>query len=230
MAGAAPEPFAIPSPVACSDGPCGELVRVVLDPVVRTVTHLVIEPRHPDGPAKLVSLDLVVGTARVIRLRCSRKELDALEDVREVDFVQPGPDDSDYGPEHSYTWPYYGLAYGGMGTAGMGSLEPPSRPHQPHRVSHDRIPLGEVEVRRGERVFAQDGPIGHVQGLVIDPADHHVTHVLLQEGHLWGTREVAIPIRSVTGIEDGIRVDLTKEEIAALPPVPIDHPGAAGGS
>ena len=39
-----------------------------------------------------------------------------------------------------------------------------------------------------------DGPIGRVQGLVVDPTDHHVTHVLLAKGHLWGEKEVAIPI------------------------------------
>jgi hypothetical protein len=27
----------------------------------------------------------------------------------------------------------------------------------------------------------------------------HVTHVLLQEGHLWGRKEVAIPITAVAG-------------------------------
>ena len=34
----------------------------------------------------------------------------------------------------------------------------------------------------GEHVFATDGAIGRVQGLVIDPSDHCVTHVLLDEG------------------------------------------------
>ena len=39
--------------------------------------------------------------------------------------------------------------------------------------------------------------IGKVEGLVIEPTHGHVTHVLLQEGHLWGRKEVAIPIGSV---------------------------------
>ncbi len=223
MAGSAPEPFTIPSPVSCSDGPCGELVRVVIDPVARRVTHLVVEPRHPHGRTKLVSLNLLSGTTGQVHLSCTRKEFDGLEDVREVDFIEPGPDDTDYGRDHAYAWPYYGLNFGGVGTAGVGALDRMARPHQPHRVTYDRIPLGEVEVRRGERVYAKDGPIGHVQGLVVDPADHQVTHFLLQEGHLWGSKQVAIPIHSVTGIEDGIRVDLTKAEVAALPPVPIAH-------
>jgi hypothetical protein len=39
--------------------------------------------------------------------------------------------------------------------------------------------------------------------LVIDPSDHRVTHVLLDEGHLWGEKRVAIPIGAVTRVDDG---------------------------
>ena len=80
-------------------------------------------------------------------------------------------------------------------------------------------------MRRGEHVHATDGHIGKVQGLVIDPESHHVTHVLLQEGHLWGRKEVAIPIGAVTGVDDGIRLNITKQQVQDLPPVDIHHPG-----
>ena len=63
-----------------------------------------------------------------------------------------------------------------------------------------------------------------MEGLVVDPRNHHVTHVLLQEGHLWGRKEVSIPIGAVTGTEDGIRLNLTKDDVRDLPPVHIDHP------
>ena len=77
-------------------------------------------------------------------------------------------------------------------------------------MTQDTLPLGEVAIRRGEPVHALDGEIGHVEGLVIAPHNHHVSHVLLQEGHLWGRKVVAIPIGAVRGIEDGIRLTLTK--------------------
>jgi hypothetical protein len=48
--------------------------------------------------------------------------------------------------------------------------------------------------------------------------------VLLQEGHLWGRKEVAIPIGAVIGVDEGIRLNLTKEEVQDLPPVDVDHP------
>jgi len=47
--------------------------------------------------------------------------------------------------------------------------------------------------------------------------------VLLQEGHLWGRKEVSIPISAVTGVQDGIRLNITKQQVENLPPVDIDH-------
>ena len=54
-----------------------------------------------------------------------------------------------------------------------------------------------------------------------------MTHVLLQEGHLWGRKEVAIPIAAVAGTSDGIRLKIAKQEVQDLPPVDIDHPDLA---
>jgi hypothetical protein len=95
--------------------------------------------------------------------------------------------------------------------------------HHP-TVTQDRVPVGEVEIRRGDHVHATDGNIGRVGGLIIDPGDHHVTHVLLDEGHLWGAKQVAIPIGAVTRVDGGVRVKLTKDELRDLPPVDLDAP------
>ncbi len=57
-------------------------------------------------------------------------------------------------------------------------------------------------------------------------ANYHVTHVLLQEGHLWGGMQAAIPISAVTRVDDGIRLNITKHEVQNLPPVDVDHPNA----
>lgn len=75
------------------------------------------------------------------------------------------------------------------------------------------------------QVRATDGLIGRVQGLVIDSRSHHVTHVLLQEGHLWGRKEVAIPIGSVAGVDGGVRLRIAKQDVQALPPVDVNRLG-----
>ena len=208
--------FTIGAEASCSDGVCGDVTRVVIDPVARSVTHLVVEPKHRQGLGRLVPLDLVEDTAGEIRLRCTVAEFEKLGSAEETQFIPGSSGYAAYGPQQVLSWPYYGLGMGGGGLGLAGGVS--------QTVTYDKLPLGEVAVRRGEHVHATDGDIGQVQGLVIDPSDHHVTHVLLAEGHLWGRKEVAIPISAVTSVEDGIQLKITKDEVQDLPPVDIDHP------
>jgi sporulation protein YlmC with PRC-barrel domain len=216
-------PFTIGADVSCTDGPCGAVARIIVDPVARAVTHLVVEPKHKHG--RLVPLGLVETTSGLvettsggIRLNCTRAEFEALDPAEETDFLPASgwPGSEGYGSEQVLSWRYYGL------TVGTG----PGQGHAERGVTYDSVPLDEVEVSHGDRVHATDGEIGQVEGLVIDPGSHGVTHVLLQEGHLWGQKEVAIPISAVTRVDIGIRVNLTKQQVGDLPPVDIDHPAA----
>ncbi len=214
-------PFTIGADVACTDGVCGKVMRLVIDPVARAVTHLVVEPRHRPGLGRLVPLDLVdidAATPKEVRLRCTRAEFDQLGVAEDTDFAPRTSQDPypGYSAEQLYTWPYYSPIAGGgtpqtqeYALTGTGSL-----------------PLDEVRVRRNERVFATDGEIGRVEGLVIDPRNHHVSHVLLQEGHLFGRREVTVPIGAVivTRVEDAVQLNITKQQAENLPPVNTDHP------
>jgi hypothetical protein len=209
--------FSIGAEIVCSDGVCGDLIRIVVDPIARSVTHLVVEPKHRQGPSRLVPLDLVEPTRGKIEIRCTQEGFDKLDPAEETEFL-PGSY-GDYGSGQVLYQPYYGLGMGAMGGMGVGGLAGSFM--QP--VTHDTVPLGEVSLRRGEHVHATDGDIGKIQGLVIDRRNNHVAHVLLQEGHLWGQKQVVIPINAVTNIDDGgAHLNLTKEEVRDLPPVDID--------
>jgi sporulation protein YlmC with PRC-barrel domain len=210
--------FTIGVDASCTDGVCGEVSRVVVDPVAQAVTHLVVEPKHQHGLGRLVPLDLVDATTGEVRLRCTLGEFEKLDHAEQTQFLSGSSGVAGYGPGQALSWPYYGLGMGGG--IGMAAV----MANAPEPIISDTIPLGEVAVRRGEQVHATDGDIGRVQGLVIN-ADRHVTHVLLQEGHLWGRKEVAIPIGAVSGVDDdGIRLNLTKQDVQDLPPVDVDHP------
>jgi uncharacterized protein YrrD len=92
----------------------------------------------------------------------------------------------------------------------------------PQAFISDRVPAGEIEMERGDPVHATDGEIGRMQGLVVDAANHRVLQILLAEGHLWGRKRVLIPIGAVSTVKDGVRLNLTKDQVRDLPPVESD--------
>ncbi len=204
--------FTIGVEAHCTDGACGHVIRVVLDPTTLEVTHLVVEPTHREGLGRLVPLASVgASSADRVDLRLTAAEFEALEFAEESQFLPASGGHADYEAGEVLVRPYFGLA------DVIGDV--------PATVTYDTVPLDEVEVRRGEPVHATDGTIGSVRGLVVDRASHHVTHLLLEEGHVWGRKQVAIPIGAVTGVEGGIHLDLSKREVEDLAPVGEVLPG-----
>ena len=89
-------------------------------------------------------------------------------------------------------------------------------------LEHERIPPGELAVRRGARVKASDGDVGQVDEFLVDPETCHITHLVLREGHLWGTKDVAIPVSDIARIdEDTVYLRLDRTGIEALPTIPM---------
>ena len=185
--------FAMGATASCVDGPGGKVSRVIIDPATETVTHLVIEPKHWLGVGRLVPLDLVDTTGGGLSLRCTVEEFGNLEPAEEAELAED--------------------VTGGLAlNAPMGATSPVPV------ILQDVVPLGETDVERGEPVHAVDGEIGRVEGLLVNPDNHRVTHVLLQEGHLWGRKKVSIPVSAVTGVENGIQLSLTRKQVEDLPP------------
>lgn len=209
--------FILGARASCTDGFCGVVRRTILDPAARTVTHLVIEPGHHHSQGRLVPAELAEEVAGEIRLRCTLDEFGRFDPAEEVDLV-----DGEYGGGYGQAEAVRGYGdMGGMGVGGSASglgIGVGLGRRTPILVSH-AVPLGETEVERHESVHAVDGEIGRVEGFVVDPADDKVTYVLLQEGHLWGRRQVAIPVSAVASVDAGIRLNITKQQVADLPPI-----------
>jgi sporulation protein YlmC with PRC-barrel domain len=218
------------SPVNCTDGPFGELADVVIDPTKRRVTHLVVEPDGDHGKARLVPIELAnaeESESSAINLGCSLEEAGRLELVEEYAYIRLGesPDLKpgwEIGVESVLAQPYYGYGAG----VGVG-YETVAAEYDPHvSVTYDRIPKGEVEVRRASEVNSSDGHhLGKVDGFLVDD-DDAITHFVLERGHLWGRREVTIPINAVASVHtDAVTLTLTKDEVGELPSVPVHRWG-----
>lgn len=206
--------FTIGSGVSCSDGPCGELTCVIVDPSARTVTHLIVQPPHR-GTRRLVPVRLASTQAAAIQLRCTLSQFEGLRSAEATQMLPGALGEPADTKDHKLSAPSYGR--GGMGLAmavgtGLGSGT------APREVTGDRIPPGKVGVHRGDHVHATDGQIGKVQGLTVLTRGHRVTRILLGEGHLWGKRQVAIPIDAVASFSDAIHLSMTKNEVRDLPP------------
>ncbi|MFN2166188.1 MAG: PRC-barrel domain containing protein, partial [Anaerolineae bacterium] len=57
---------------------------------------------------------------------------------------------------------------------------------------------------------------------LVDPSTGHITHLVLREGHLWGQRDVTIPVSQIDHFDDdSVSLALDKDSIEALPAIPV---------
>jgi sporulation protein YlmC with PRC-barrel domain len=202
--------------VQTTDGLHGTLADVVLDPVKRSVTHVVVRAGEPDPAARLVPLQLVAGGAGPrdeLSLTCTTAQFEQLESIQGYAYLpvdeRPAPDSEwDVGVEDVVMMPSYQGADLGVYTA---EIDPNVG------VTYDRVPKGEVEIRRTSVVTSTDEhELGAVDEVVVEGG--RITHVVVEKGHLWWHHEVSVPIESVATLEtNAIGLALTKAEFGKLP-------------
>jgi hypothetical protein len=195
--------------VRCTDGDLGRLQRIIVDPVHSRLTHLAVKPDELQG-GRLVPADLIASAGVEILLRCTTAEFARLEPAEETS------------PQQTASWPYVSDEQGGRFPAGVEGIERDTG-YGNRTVTRDRIPDGGVEIRRGETLHATDGDAGRIQGLIIDLPETYLTHLLAGVGRLFGRRQIAVPIGSVTGFGDGVQLNLAREQVRALPEL-VAHP------
>ncbi len=216
-------------PVSCADGAFGELADVVIDPVARRLTHLVVAPHDRSERPRLVPIEAAGARdgSESISLEGTIAEINESEPIRESAYVRltelpAGGANWDVGIQEMYSI----SEYDSLGPEIMGSGM--AMEYDQHvAISYDRVPKGEVEIRRASDVTSSDGHhLGHVIGFVIDE-DGRVTELVLEHGHLWGKRMIAIPGPAIERFEtDELVVNLTSDEVGALRPLPAHRRGS----
>ena len=92
----------------------------------------------------------------------------------------------------------------------------------PLPFEHENIPAWEVIIRRGTPVKATDGEVGKVDEFLINPENDVITHLILREGHLWGQKDVTIPVSEIEKItKEAVNLKLDKKTIESLPTIPV---------
>jgi len=150
----------------------GHLVRVVIDPDTKELTHIVVRKGTFNVKDKVVPLNMVAaGVPDSIGLRLSAQQVDELSDYEETKYSGAGD---------GYAEPtMHGAA---------GYLETPNSPMSAAPATQEKIiniPPNTVALKEGSAVTTADGKhIGKLEQVLTGPESGQVTHVRVSRGVL----------------------------------------------
>jgi sporulation protein YlmC with PRC-barrel domain len=187
--------------VLCTDGVGGTSTHIIIDPIKDKVTHLVVREKSFSYKERLVPVeDILESNTTEIRLNCTVEGLSKMESFLQTEFL-PGE--------------YANL--------GVSMLWPYASPEFPFMLmEHEMVPANELSIRRGAEVLATDGRVGKVDEFLVEPESGGITHLVLREGHLWGQKDITIPISQIDRIEqDKVYLKVDQNYVESLPAIPI---------
>ena len=198
--------------VHCSDGKGGDSVGLVLYPLTKVATHLVVDTKGLGRHEVLLPLDLVVDhPPKHMEVRCTREDLSRMQPLlRKVHVEEEGLDTMD-AQAMAGAVQHGGTGFQDFSFAGGSS---------PDMVKTMAIPKGTLVVRHGIPIRAIDNTVGKAEEFSVDPQSGEITFVVLKEGHLLYMlkKEIPVPADQIDRIgEETVFLKLTKAELEQLP-------------
>jgi sporulation protein YlmC with PRC-barrel domain len=182
--------------VECLDGRIGRLENIILNPHTEKVTYLVVRENDFANTQRLVPERLVKEASHdTIFLSIRKEKFDRLKN-----FIQ-----EEYIPSNIMLY----MAE----DAGLNLGTPAAV-----LVEHEAVPAGGLVVHKGAGVYATDGHVGRVDEFLVEKKAGRITHLILREGHLWGKKDISVPINQVDRYEDGsVYLSIDKNAVNNLP-------------
>jgi uncharacterized protein YrrD len=177
--------------VFTSDGQeVGDVDRVVLDPVTKDITHLVVRKGFLFTEDKVVPVELVDSATEERVVLKGVEDLEALPNFEETYYVRVTGTDKEVSRTPGYVRPYYWYppAHINWWSATRYSVYPPP----PYVLEVRRnIPEGTVPLKEGAHVIASDdGHVGDIERVFADPTEDRATHLLISKGLFLKERKV----------------------------------------
>lgn len=200
--------------VHATDGVFGELSDIVVDPLLKDVTHVVVQPHKNHIQARLVPIRLVEQNGDALAVDLDSVHLRQLERVAFSDYVRLSEpielgDDWDIGTKDILSIPYLDYEFG------------PIVVDDRVGISYDRVPKGECEIRRSSSVVTSDNHVvGHVDGLAAE--EDHITAVVVRVGMPGFRHNVLTPMGAIARVRnDRIELNVDREQFDLLPSTAI---------
>jgi len=201
---AEPAPRILPlgAQVECTDGYGGSVTGLIVEPLARQLTHIVVQDDTVPAVDHLVPVARVAGTTHErVRLDCTRETLAALEPFAQERYIRSNA---------SYYMPIYAVI--------------PSAEFEAEHIPlvTEQIPPGELAIQGGAQVLASDGPVGEVVAFVVEGASGAISSIVVRLGDWPTKREQVIPIAEVERIGSrAVYLKLAREQVARLPARPL---------
>lgn len=194
--------------VSCTDGDCGQITCVIVNPVTDDLTHIVIREDPFPHEERLVPVKFIQETTPdAVQLNCTLADFSRMDHFIKHEYIEL---DKSYGGYSAGRYVYLPYA------------SPIDEDYMD--IEHERVPAGELAIHRGADVEATDGRIGKIDEFLVEPASGHITHMIMREGHIWDQKEVTIPTSEIDHVEDNIvYLSVSKDDISALPTIPVHH-------
>jgi uncharacterized membrane protein len=193
--------------VECTDGRAGKSSSVIVNRKTLQVTHFVVKEKERPQTERLVPIEYVQESAADrIRLSCTINELQEMQEFvtinyRQVEIIRYSA--SNYGAV-----PYY------------------TPEIETYEYQEEQVPMGGVSIRSGLEVQASDGKVGRAVNLLEDPESGQITHFVLREKHLWGEKDIVVPISFVEYVDnEAIHLKIDMQAIKAMLAVPTRGEG-----
>jgi len=192
--------------VFCTDGDCGQITCVIINPVTDDLTHIVVREDPFPHEERLIPVKFIQdSTSDSVYLNCTSAEFFRMDHFIKHEYVELDKSYGAYAAQHYVYLPY-------ASPVDYDYLD----------IEHERIPAGELAIHRGADVEATDGRVGKIDEFLVEPANGHITHLIMREGHIWDQKEVTIPVSKIDHVEDNIvYLNVSKSEILALPTIPV---------
>jgi sporulation protein YlmC with PRC-barrel domain len=186
--------------VECLDGRIGRLENIILNPDTERVTYLVVRENDVANTQRLVPKRLIKEASHdTVFLSISKKKFDRMKNFIQEEYIP------------SNTMLYMAEKAGwNMGTPAAMFVE------------HEAVPAGGIVVHKGAGVFATDGHAGRVDEFLVEKKTGRITHLILREGHLWGKKDISVPINQIDRYEEGrVYLKIAKSGVEDLPVIDI---------
>jgi uncharacterized protein YrrD len=180
----------------------GTVDRVVIDPLTKDVSHIVVRKGHLFTEDKVIPINLIAtATEDKITLQENGVNFQALQPFEEIHFI-PVIEDEDYEHDTEGNAPHYVLPLYPYQSLGSTPVKYAVTPYPYTTETERHIPDNTVALKEGAQVIsADDKHIGKVERLFVDARNNHATYVVVSHGLLFKDRKL-VPTTWIKSVSD----------------------------